>query len=259
MNSEPTDTTLVVIAHPEPRSLNGSWAQATIKAAEELGHRVLVSDLVSMGFDPVEKASHYETATDTQALFDPLRVQDQAAREHSLPADVAAEIEKVKSADRIIFHLPLWWFSPPAILKGWLERCLVHGALHTSQQRFDSGLCKGKKALFCVSTGSTAQESSPAGKEGDVTMLLWPMAYTLRYLGFTVLQPKLVHGVHGFHQDDAKTELESRLQQLLGDQKALIAGFDDLPIMPFNRDTDFDDEGILRHSADSLTPFIRHP
>jgi len=254
------DTTLVVMAHPEPRSFNGAWAQATIAAAEALGQQVMFSDLVSMGFDPVEKGSHYQSASsaDNDAPFDPLRMQDDAAKNQSLPAEVMAEIGKIRNAQRIIFHFPLWWFGPPAILKGWLERCLVHGELHSSSQRFDTGLSAGKKVLFCVSTGSTAEESSAAGKEGDVNMLLWPMAYALRYLGFTVLQPTVVHGVHGFHQGDAKAELESRLRQVLSEQQALLTRFDDLPAIPFNRDDEFDDNGILRRSAQSQTPFIRH-
>jgi NAD(P)H dehydrogenase (quinone) len=250
----------VILAHPEPRSFNGSWAKATVEAAKASGGQVLFSDLVSMGFDPVEKESHYEELKVASSVgpFDPLKMQDLAANEHCLPTDVAAEILKIKSADRIVFHFPLWWFGPPAILKGWFDRCLVHGELHTSQQRFDAGLFVGKKVLFCVSTGSTALESSPAGKEGDVNLLLWPLAYALRYLGFSVLQPVVVHGVHGFHQGEAKISVENRLEKTLIDQKALISTFDDMPLIQFNSDSDFDDAGTLRATATSHNSFIRH-
>ncbi len=64
---------------------------------------------------------------------------------------MAAETRKTKSAQRIINHFPLRWFGPPAVLKGWLDRCFEHGELHTSTQRFDAGSCIGKKAIFCVS------------------------------------------------------------------------------------------------------------
>lgn len=260
MNSSKKPCTLIVLAHPEPRSFNGSWARASAEASADSGHTVLFSDLVSMGFDPVERSSHYEFSgeNDAHTPFDPLRLQDKAAKQNCLPDDVTVEIQKIKQADRIIFHFPLWWFGPPAILKGWAERCLVHGALHTSSQRFDTGLCADKKALFCVSTGSTAMESSAAGKEGDATLLLWPMAYTLRYLGFTVLRPQLVHGVHGFHEGAAKTDLEKRLVQTLADQSELVADFDALPVMSFNSDGDFDSRGVLKPSARSVSPFIKN-
>lgn len=260
LNSSLEQSTLIVLAHPEPRSFNGSWAQASAKASEANGHTLLFSDLVSMGFDPVEKRSHYdlETENDGNEPFDSLRMQDRAANMNCLPVEVAAEIQKIRDADRVIFHFPLWWFGPPAILKGWLDRCLVHGALHTSTQRFDAGMCISKKALFCVSTGSTAVESSPSGKEGDVNMLVWPMAYTLRYLGFTVLKPIVVHGVHGFHKGDDKAALERRLGQVINNQHQLVSTFDELPLMRFNRDDEFNAAGALKPSAQSYSGFIRH-
>lgn len=45
-------------------------------------------------------------------------------------------------------------------------------ALHDVDNRFDTGLLRGKKALLCVTTGSQAAESAHDGKEGDVRMLL---------------------------------------------------------------------------------------
>ena len=257
-----TATTLVVLAHPEPRSFNGAWARSSRDASLAAGHEVLFSDLVASGFDPVERREHYdgsgEAAPGSDAPFDPLRFQRQASSEGQLPADVAAEIARIRSADRLILHFPLWWFGPPAILKGWLDRCLAHGALHDSAQRFDNGMCRGKKALLCVSTGSSAMESSAAGKEGDATLLLWPLAYALRYVGFTVLRPELVHGVHGFHEPEAGAALETRLQETLAAQSSLIARFDELPTIAFNRDDEFDGEGVLEPGAPSHGPFIRH-
>ncbi|TYC64406.1 NAD(P)H-dependent oxidoreductase [Marinobacter sp. BW6] len=44
-------------------------------------------------------------------------------------------------------------------------------------------------------------------------MLLWPLAYTFRYLGFDVLRPLIVHGVHGYHKGAAKDDLENRLRR----------------------------------------------
>ena len=83
------------------------------------------------------------------------------------------------------------------ILKGWFDRVLAHGLEHDTDRRFDRGRYRGRKALFCVTTGSKATESAYNGREGDVQMLLWPTAMTLRYLGFTVLVPEIIHGVHG--------------------------------------------------------------
>ena len=71
-------TTLIVLAHPDRRSFNGAWAEATAEASKALGHAVLWSDLASMGFDPVESARHYPGYSGDRA-FDPLKAQEEAA------------------------------------------------------------------------------------------------------------------------------------------------------------------------------------
>jgi NAD(P)H dehydrogenase (quinone) len=250
-------TTLVVLAHPDRRSFNGAWADATEAAAAAQGDRVLRSDLCAMGFDPVESPRNYPGRRPDDR-FDPLKAQEEAARAGRLSKDVASEIAKIEAAERIVFHFPIWWFAPPAILKGWFERVLAHGALHDVARRFDSGLCRSKSALFCVTTGSRAEESAFNGKEGDVSLLLWPAAQTLRYLGFTVLRPEIVHGVHGYHRDAAREALEERLKAVLAAQPALLAGLEQRPRLAFNADTDFDETGRLLPDRPSHSPFIRH-
>jgi NAD(P)H dehydrogenase (quinone) len=245
---------LIVLAHPERRSFCGAWAEASGAAAEAEGDLVLWSDLYGLGFDPAERAAHYDNPP---TPFDPLKAQAMAAAT-GLSADVAAEVEKILTADRIVFHFPIWWFAPPAMLKGWCDRTLAHGALHDVERRFDRGLLRGKRALFCVTTGARASEARPDGKEGETRLLLWPLAYTLRYCGMDVAEPVLAHGVHGYHEGARKAELEARLAQVLADQREVIAGLETRPLMPFNADDEFDDEGRLRPEAPSHWPFIRH-
>ena len=246
-------TVLVVIAHPGPASFTASWARASIAAVEAQGKEVLVSDLCAMGFDPVERPGDEGTQS-----FDVLKMQQAASETGTLPADIATEVDKIRAADTVILHFPLWWFAPPAILKGWCERALVHGALHDVDNRFDTGLCRGKRVLFCVSTGADEIESGPDGREGETRLLLWPLAQTFRYLGFSVLEPELVHGVHGYNRDDRKAQLETRLCACLDAQAGLIAGLHHRAVWPFNVDTDFDRDGRLRPEAPSHSPFIQH-
>lgn len=245
-------TTLVVLAHPEPRSFCGQWAEATALAAQAQGDTVLRSDLSR--FDPVERAAHYSDPGDP---FDVLKAQERASDAGTLPKDVLAEVEKLEAADRVIFHFPLWWFAPPAMLKGWFERVLLHGRTHDVDTRFDSGRFRGRKALFCVTTGADEVESGPDGKEGDTRLHLWPAAYTLRYLGFDVLEPVIVHGVHGYHQGDRQVALERRLHTALAQQAEVLRDFDQRPCLRFNADSDFDADGRLRPNAPSFSPFIR--
>ena len=249
-------TTLIVLAHPERRSFNGAWAEATAQASEQLGHEVLRSDLGAMGFDPAEARKHFiDYPVDTS--FDPLKAQEQAAESGTLPRDVAGEIDKLNRADRVVIHFPLWWFAPPAILKGWFDRVLAHGATHTIDQRFDTGRYRGRKALFCVTAGATESELSHNGKEGDVQMQLWPAAYTLRYLGFSVLEPEIVFGVHGYYEGADLAVLHDRLRDVLGNQASLIRDFSRRRQVRFNPGSDFDADGRLKLGSPSYSPFIR--
>ena len=249
-------TTLVLLAHPSRQSFNAAWAEASVRALRDMGDTVIVSDLYAMGFDPAERAAHYPPDV-VGAPYDVLKTQQAASETDSLPKDIRAEIDKVRQADRIILHFPLWWFAPPAMVKGWCERVLMNGGLHDTRRRFDTGDFKGRSVLFCVTTGAGAAEVAHDGKEGDIRLHLWPLAYTFRYLGYDVLTPRTVHGVHGYHRDAARTALDARLAETLAAHPQTLAGWEDLPRLAFNADGDFDAEGKLRASAPSHSPFIR--
>lgn len=46
--------------------------------------------------------------------------------------DVAAEQDKLREADVIIFQYPLYWYMTPSLLNKWIERVFVHGFSHGS-------------------------------------------------------------------------------------------------------------------------------
>lgn len=247
-----TDT-LVVWAHPEPRSFTAAWARASVAAARGMG-AVATSDLYAMGFDPVERAALYGH----EGRFDPLRVQEAAVASGRLPADLAAEVAKIRAADLLVLHFPLWWFGAPAMLKGWFDRALVHGALHRVEERFGKGPCRGKRALFCVSTGCAESECGPDGREGDLRLQLWPLAHALRYCGFDVLEPVSVHAVHDYHEAPDRAGFAARLAGVLDGQAALFASLDRRRVWASNTDADFDENGRLLAGAEEYSPFIRH-
>ena len=249
-------TTLVLSVHPEPKSFTATWAAATLAAARRQGHKVLVSDLYELGFDPADRGSLY---TAPFARFDPLKAQEEATMSRSLPLDVAREAGKLIDADLVVMHFPVWWFAPPAMLKGWLDRVLVHGLLHDVDHRFDRGRLRGKRALICATSGATAVEAGPSGLEGDVRLALWPLYMTLRYLGIGVYEPMILHGVHGYHEGEDKAELDDRLTRVLRAQNEVLATLPDRPLLTFNADGDFDAEGRLRPGAPVHWPFTTLP
>ena len=177
---------LIVFAHPEPRSFNGALKDAAARSLRDAGHTVEVSDLYGEGFDPAERAEHYRPRTAPDA-FSPLVEQREAWRQGTLPADVRREIQRLERADLVILQFPIWWHGPPAMLKGWFDRVFVSGGLYTSRMRYDRGYFRGRRAVVSATIGAPPSVLVPGGRGGALDALLWPVQYSLYYMGFSVL------------------------------------------------------------------------
>lgn len=112
---------LLIYAHPEPRSLNGALKNFAVRHLQQAGHEVQVSDLYAMrwkaGYDADDSG-----APPVGEFWRPTLDSKQAFAQGTQSADIAAEQEKLLWADTVIFQFPLWWFSMPAIMKGWIDR-----------------------------------------------------------------------------------------------------------------------------------------
>lgn len=249
--------TLIVLAQPEPQSFNGRLARLAERLLIEQGGTVEISDLYAQGFNPVEGPAHFATRKDA-GYFETQGEQRHAHNTHSVPADVAAELEKVRRADLIFFQFPVWWWGPPAMLKGWLDRCWIYGGMYTSSRRFERGPMQGRKALISATLGASADAGAYNGNEGDTMLALWPMLISLRYVGLSVLPPLLTYGVHGGlngAQSEALAETQRKAEAALTERLRTIAT---TPELPFNLWDDFDDTHRLKPGAPSYTPYIRH-
>lgn len=112
---------LIVFAHPEQKSLSASLRDVAVRELEAVGHTVQVSDLYAMRWkSEIDRADFPSLAPDERLL--PVAASKHAFDSDTLTADVKAEIEKLLWADTLILQFPLWWFTMPAILKGWVDR-----------------------------------------------------------------------------------------------------------------------------------------
>lgn len=248
---------LVISAHPEPKSFNARLSSTAQCLLRESGYEVRAIDLYALDFDPRERGGHYHHRRDPDRFF----VQDEQRFNHdggSLPADVARQLDDLLWADLLVLQFPLWWFGVPAILKGWMDRVFVYGGMYSSRRRFDSGVCRGKRALLSVTAGSSAEDCSPTGREGDTRLILWPVLYSLHYVGFDVLEPVILYGIHGTHGGEDPRERDAHLGVQLSRFEQAMTTIDRLPTVPFNRDEDWDERGQLKPEAPSYSPFIRH-
>ena len=248
---------LLVVAHPEPSSYNAYLACMARDTLLKDGHAVRISDLYASDFDPSESGRHYGVRRNP-TCFDAQAEQCFNWENRSLPAQVQNEIDKIMWADLLILQFPLWWFGPPAMLKGWMDRVFVYGGLYSSSRRHNRGPCTGKKALICMTTGSSAEACSFDGREGDTHLILWPSLYALRYIGYTVLQPYIIHGVRGGLSGDAAQAKKEYLLRMERDYKDLLLNIHTASTVSFNSDNDWDEHGKLKPEAPVHSPFIRH-
>jgi len=192
---------LLVYAHPEPRSLNGSLRDFAIQRLARSGHTVQVSDLYAMRWKAALDADD-NTAARPGQRFDPSADSRRAFEAGTQSADITREQEKLLWADALILQFPLWWFSMPAILKGWVERVYAYGFAYGVGEhsdthwgdRYGEGTLAGKRAMLVVTTGGWESHYAARGINGPIDDLLFPIQHgILFYPGFDVLPPHIIY------------------------------------------------------------------
>lgn len=206
---------LIVLAHPEPKSFNGALYQTAIETLQKEGHEVQTSDLYRMKFNPVSDRNNFTTVKD--ASFLKLGLEEIYATEHNgFATDINIEQEKLEWCDLMIWQFPLWWFSVPAILKGWTDRVFSAGKIYgAGRVPYVSGKFKGKKALLSITTGSPEGHYTQEGPYGDIYGILRPIHRGIfEYVGFSVLQPQLSYSVAHITDEERKEELQQWSERL---------------------------------------------
>lgn len=104
---------LIIVAHPNPQSLTHGIAAHLGEgiAEKEGGDSFEIADLMAEGFDPRFSA------------------QDAAAHHRTSPpaGDVLAEQARIDRSDALVFVYPVYWWSMPGLLKGWIDRVFSNG------------------------------------------------------------------------------------------------------------------------------------
>lgn len=192
---------LIVYAHPQPRSPNGALRDFAVRRLEAAGHRVQVSDLYAMQWKATLD-EHDAPERDPREPFHASLDSKRAFAEGTQSADIAREQEKLRWADTVIFQFPMWWFSMPAIMKGWFDRVYAYGFAYGVGEhsdthwgdRYGEGSMSGKRAMLVVTTGGWDSHYSARGINGPIDDLLFPIQHgMLFYPGFDVLPPVVVH------------------------------------------------------------------
>ena len=127
----------VILCHPDPTSFNHSIAEAYCAVVRASGQEVILRDLYAPGFDPVLKAAERPTAAD-----------------FVLSPDVRQELKAIGGSAVFVLIYPIWFGTPPAMLKGYLERVLGSGVTPEAVQHHVPSELLGNKRLQSFSTSA---------------------------------------------------------------------------------------------------------
>jgi NAD(P)H dehydrogenase (quinone) len=105
----------VVHCHPLTESFDHALFKTIVETLRSNGHEVIATDLYREGFQPAmteaERRSYMGNDYDLSG--------------------VAAYAETLKKVDGLILCFPHWWFTMPAVLKGWVDRVWGPGVAFT--------------------------------------------------------------------------------------------------------------------------------
>ncbi|MGY2314230.1 NAD(P)H-dependent oxidoreductase [Pseudomonas sp. SDO5522_S412] len=224
---------LIVHAHPEPQSFTAALRDQATATLQAQGHEVQVSDLYAMNWNPVASASDFTSRENPDYLVYALE-QRLGVKSQSIAADIRQELDKLLWADLLILNFPIFWFSAPAMLKGWIDRVLVSGVCYGGKRFYDQGGLAGKKALVTVTLGGREHMFGEGAIHGPLEDMLRPILRgTLAYVGFEVLEPFVawhVPYISAEARQDFLRNYQQRLEGLADDQPLVfpkLAQFDE--------------------------------
>lgn len=236
----------IVYAHPEPNSFVAAMRDTTRKALESAGWTTSLTDLTRGEFNPVASASDFGTRSREDYLVYSLE-QRHAWRDRSIDPEIAAEVELMCASDLLVLVFPVFWYSVPAQMKGWIDRVFLSGVFYGGTRVYDKGGMVGKHALVVSSLGGRDYMFAPDGIHGELNgMLKHLLQGTLGYVGYSVYEPFFAHHVPYVDQDTRSGMLDKLSREL----RAL----EQRPTLQMPRLDDFDEEFKRIERANGKVP-----
>lgn len=167
---------LAVFCHPRRDSFTGALLDSFASGVGEAGHDIELADLYREGFDPS------------------FRVEDYAQfRAEPMPDEILTEQRRVDRADALAFVFPVWWWSFPAMLKGWIDRVWSEGWAYNFTPERSKGLLRDRPTILL---GSAATKAATYRKyRYDEAMRVQIDTGTLGYCGIRSVASHIFHDV----------------------------------------------------------------
>ena len=181
---------LIILAHPNPGSFNHAISKTVEERLVQEGHVVRVRDLYQLGFEPLLSLEEWK------------RYESQAGE---TPADVQAEQAEIQWANHLILIYPTWWWSPPAMMKGYLDRVFTPVFAFEADVEGIRGKLKDKKVSIIQTTGAEETFIKENGMDDSVKKLMGIGIFG--FCGMQVANHEFLMGISGKSYDELKVVL----------------------------------------------------
>jgi len=181
---------LTVLCHPNPESFSQAVAKRFVAGAESAGHTVELADLYAEGFQPLL------TERDLQQF-----------NGVAMPDDVLREQARIERSDALCLVFPIWWYGPPAMMKGWFDRVWSAGWAYHWEHDPEGSLLKPRPCTMLIPMGASDKQLSRWGYRQEIEHL-WRFGI-LGYCGVDPIRIELLtdsafdSGAHVRHLDAA--------------------------------------------------------
>lgn len=135
---------LIVTAQPEANSYTHAVTREVISGIKATtGHTFELLDLATSGFDATFNTADY-------AVF----------RENATaPDDVLAEQARVDRADALVLIYPVFWWSMPAVMKGWIDRVFTQGWAYFDENGKDTVRLLNRLSVQTIAIGGATERT----------------------------------------------------------------------------------------------------
>jgi putative NADPH-quinone reductase len=131
--------------------------------------------------------------------MDDVHVQDLYSLYPDFYIDVEVEQNLLNSAELIVFHHPMFWYSCPSLLKEWQDVVLEEGYAYGE----GGDVLRGKQLLTVISTAAKAEAYQPDGyNKFSVQDLLRPFEATANLCGINYHRPHLIQGSYSVTDEE---------------------------------------------------------
>jgi NAD(P)H dehydrogenase (quinone) len=135
---------LIVTAQPETDAYSHAIAREVIAGIKTSGeHTFELLDLSTSGFNPTFNTADY-------AVF---------RNNATPPDDVATEQARLNRADALILIYPVFWWSMPAVMKGWIDRVFTQGWAYFDESGKDTVRLLNRLSVQTIAIGAANERT----------------------------------------------------------------------------------------------------